>query len=367
MRTVSVAVPVVVALFLPVLSGQTVSTTEKAHAKEDFLTAEGYFRDEKFIDAHNTFCAAAVLEPKNSKYQSKCRETARAASMQMEVSARQSMKDSPLEAVVLLRAAVALDSSNATANQALAELTAKIQAANAEVQGAMELIARGDLDQAQAKLRSVGSYRKAILNFAAVEHGLEASREAVSAKERWRDHNAEEALSKIASAEKSYSSEFIKSISNQLHSEISEDRTRAALSAPVETISQRIRRLTLFRNALKADPRNEIASLGWARDESELEQLLLPSADQPTAISASAARVSMETLTITREWIKDNPGFSRTQDLLQSRAYPLLRARLVIDPPEECTNSSLLEDSIRSVILKSLTPIVTLDERDQML
>jgi hypothetical protein len=132
MRFDHAVVPLVMVISTLPLLGQT-STKGLAKANYELGEASG-----NAVSAHDSYCTASVLEPKNSKYQKKCLESAKSASAELEASARQRIKTDPSRALRDLQEALKLDQSNAAASQALKELTSNIQTANAQVNVARE-------------------------------------------------------------------------------------------------------------------------------------------------------------------------------------------------------------------------------------
>jgi S1-C subfamily serine protease len=220
---------------------------------------------------------------------------------------------------------------------------------------------KGDIEGAQTLLNTVEPYRKAIASFPRAETGIAGSKKAIAAQREWTERHSEKALQLLSEAELGFSSSFVKDISVRVHREISEDRIRAALAKSIDTPLQRIERLKVLQTAVAVDPGNEQASLALAKDASDLAKILLANADHSDQLSASAARVSVERFHIAEEWIKGDPAFSKTEELLRSLAYPANKVQIAIDDPDGCL-PIVSKRSLRSVLQKSLAPTVEVND-----
>jgi len=167
------------------------------------------------------------------------------------------MNRDPVKADILIRDSLRLDPSNRSASEALASLTANIQAAKTIVDAALALIEKGEIDgAAAARLRSVDLYKPSLAAYHQAEERLETSRKAVAAQTLFREGDAIKAIELVTQAEQSYSSEFTRSISKQIRHDVSEDRLRSAMSLPSETPLQRMHRIRALERAVQIDPTN---------------------------------------------------------------------------------------------------------------
>jgi S1-C subfamily serine protease/tetratricopeptide (TPR) repeat protein len=344
-----------VALLPLLLRGQT-------YSKADFEMAEELIKSGEVVEASIYYCKASAQDPKNSKYQKKCRETSKAASILDEAQGRQEMSRDPAKAETLLRDSSNFDPSNRTASEALAALTEKIQAAKTVVYDALDLIQKGQLDDAGARLASVNLYKTSLAFYHHAEEALDVSRKAVAAQTLFRQGNAAKAIELLTEAERSYPSDFIHSISKQVRHDVEEDKLRAAMALPAETPLKRIERIRALEQAVKIDPTNPHGTSLLDGDISDFTAFLLAITDEPHPRPTSAARISLERLRIIQDWAHNNSQFQQGQKSARAQAYPASRVRVVVDDTDECS-TVVTKDSVRSALQESLSPFAIVDDQ----
>lgn len=357
MRFAHAVLPIVNAVLLPLLlRGQT-------YSKAYFEVAEDLLRGNRVVEARGYYCKASAEDPKNSKYQKKCRETSKAASVLDETLGRQELSRDPAKAETLFSASLDFDPSNRTAGEALATLKANIQAAKAAVDRALDLIQKGQLDDAGARLASVNSYKTSLAFYHHAEEGLDASRKAVAAQTLFRQGNAAKAIELLTEAERSYSSDFIRSLSKQVRHDVAEDNLRAAMALPTETPLKRIERIRALQQVVKIDPTNSQGTSLLNGEISDFTAFLLAITDEPPPRPTNAARITLERLRVIQDWAHDNSQFQQGQKSARAQAYPASRVRVVIDDTDQCS-TAVTKDSVQSALQESLSPFAVVDDQN---
>jgi S1-C subfamily serine protease/tetratricopeptide (TPR) repeat protein len=275
---------------------------------------------------------------------------------------RQELSRDPAKAETLFSASLEFDPANRTAGEALATLKASIQAAKAVVDSALDLIQKGQLDDAGARLRSVNLYKTSLTSYHQADERLDASRKAVAAQALLRQGNAAKAIELLTEAERSYSSDFIHSISKQVRHDAAEDKLRAAMALPAETPFKRIERIRALEQAVKIDPTNPHGTSLLDGDISDFTAFLLSITDEPPPRPTSAARISLERLRIIQDWAHNNSQFQQGQKSARAQAYPASRVRVVVDDTDECS-TVVTKDSVRSALQQSLSPFAVVDDQ----
>jgi tetratricopeptide (TPR) repeat protein len=333
-------------------------------AKSYFKSGDKLLKAGQVFEAYKDLETAVQRDPSNRKYHAKLQEAAKLASARTESLARDASNKDFAQVKTLFEGALRYDPTNSSASQGLAELNAKVSSASSVARQTLDAIERGDTEHAEGILANLSKFRGLIPELESAARELRADRVVEEAQSAWSRHDSLNALKEVREAEElaSQGNLYVPRVAHGVRQGIADFILQSAPVSP-SSLKEIVRALEFAEYALSVDSENAGAIKIKMEEVPKLVALL--QSDQhvsPAASPNTAARIRMEILRRYQKWISSDPSLISQGETAVKAAYPALRARLIVDPSQNCDgvhNAEVLE-----AINHSLGRVAVLSDSD---